>query len=73
MVLSETIEQVDEADEFETIDIEQYRVLDFDDQGYRQRVFQKVDGGEVLIDEIFPIFSNIHKVKNKSNLNHQCS
>lgn len=56
--LKETVE-VDGKDEFTLDEIDQIRVLDFDEGGYRQRLFRK-EGGDYQQygDDILPIMNN---------------
>lgn len=42
-------------EEFETVDVEQYRVLDLLDGAYRQRIFRKLNGDWIVTDERFPL------------------
>ena len=56
--LQETI-TVPGDDEFTKKEAEQFRVLDFDDTGYRQRVFQIVDGKESQVGvDILPLMND---------------
>lgn len=42
--------------EFETVDVEQYRVLDLFEGAYRQRIYRKAASGDwVVVDERFPL------------------
>lgn len=54
--LKETMTVAASDDEFAQADIEQVRVLDLDEEGYRQRVYrQGGDGDWQLVDEIRPL------------------
>jgi len=64
--LHEVVEELSDKDEFDTVEKEQYRVLDLvtmDDAGnevapyYRQRIFQKVADKWEMIDEITPLMN----------------
>lgn len=41
--------------EFETVSVEQYRVLDLIEGVYRQRIFRKLNGDWIVTDEQFPM------------------
>ena len=59
--LTEMINEPDPEDEFETLEIEQIRVLDFDETGqYRQRLYRKESGKSDFMqfgDDIFPLIN----------------
>lgn len=63
VVLREVYEYVDPQDEFNTKYGEQYRVLDVDDQGYRQRLYKFDDAGSQLnsVEEIRPSLARLDK------------
>lgn len=64
LVLRETYEYVDEADEFTTYIAQQYRVLDIDENGnYRQRLY-RFDRTDSLVGEVenfYPQLRNVPK------------
>jgi len=64
VVLRETYEYVDEADEFTTYTAQQYRVLDIDENGnYRQRLY-RFDRTDSLVGEVenfYPQLRNVPK------------
>lgn len=64
VVLRETYEYVDEADEFTTYTAQQYRVLDIDENGnYRQRLY-RFDRNDSLVGEVenfYPQLRNVPK------------
>lgn len=57
VVLAEKIAKPDPADEFATVNVEQWRVLDLVGGQYRQRVIIKVAGAEVTVEEFFPLLN----------------
>lgn len=64
VVLRETYEYVDEADEFTTYIAQQYRVLDIDENGnYRQRLyrFDKTDSIVGEVENFYPQLRNVPK------------
>lgn len=64
VVLRETYEYVDEADEFTTYTAQQYRVLDIDENGnYRQRLyrFDKTDSIVGEVENFYPQLRNVPK------------
>ena len=57
VVLKETVQEVGEdGDPFVLVNKDQYRVLDLDEAGYRQRVFENIDGEFMQLgDDILPM------------------
>ncbi|MEX2444494.1 MAG: DUF4055 domain-containing protein [Alkalispirochaeta sp.] len=54
VVLRETLWETSAEDEFEHDEVEQYRVLDLTDEGYRQRLYRKIKKEWAVVEEYYP-------------------